>query len=320
MEIVSKSGKKDLAFVYIAKTGEDKYIEFVESIQPPIPKEDKWVLIVSTLYGCPVGCAICDAGSWYKGKLSKKEIMDQIEYLILKDYPNGAVTSKKFKIQFARMGEPTLNPNVLDVLRELPVKFHLPGLMPSISSVAPNGTEKFFEELLIIKNTQYQNGRFQLQFSIHSTDQSERDILIPVKKWDFNKISSYGEKFFSPGDRKITLNFAISDKYPLDPKIIQQHFNPDIFLIKLTPINPTITANKNKIKNGLLSHDSIANLKSVKDLKKIGFEVIISIGELEENKIGSNCGQFIKKFLTEKKIILDNAYSYPQTYLERKNN
>jgi len=49
MEIISKLGKKNLAFVYLAKTAQDKYIEFVESIQPPIPKEDKWVLIISTL-------------------------------------------------------------------------------------------------------------------------------------------------------------------------------------------------------------------------------------------------------------------------------
>ncbi len=315
MEIISKSGKKDLAFVYLAKTGQDKYIEFVESIQPPIPKEDKWVLIVSTLYGCPVGCSICDAGGWYKGKVSKKDIMSQIEYLILQNYTDGIVKSKKFKIQFARMGEPALNTEVLDVLKELPDKFNAPGLMPSISSIAPIGTDDFFEELILIKNKMYNNGNFQLQFSIHSTDQKERDILIPVKKWSLKKISSYGERFFKKGDRKITLNFALSDKYPIDPEIIKDNFNPDTFLIKLTPINPTITAKQNNIENGLFDYKSINKLKAVKTLKKIGFNVLISIGELEENKIGSNCGQYIKKFQNEKEIKAKNSYSYPQTQI-----
>jgi 23S rRNA (adenine2503-C2)-methyltransferase len=31
--------------------------------------------------------------------------------------------------------------------------------------------------------------------------------------------------------------------------------------------------------------------------RREGFEVILSIGELEENKIGSNCGQYIQRAL-----------------------
>ncbi len=304
MEILLKSGKENLAFVYLAKTKENKYIEFVESIQPPTPKEEKWVFIISTLYGCPVGCPICDAGGWYDGKLSKEDMMAQIEYIITESYPDKKVPAKKFKIQFARMGEPALNMNVLDVLRELPNKIDAPGLMPSISSVAPMGTDDFFEELMLIKNDLYPNGHFQLQFSIHSTDKHERDNLIPIKKWDLKKISDFGERFFSNGDRKITLNFAISDKYFINHKIINSTFNPDKFLIKLTPINPTISAKKNNINNGLYNNSLINENESVKALKKSGFEVLISIGELEENKIGSNCGQYIKKFMTEKNFII----------------
>jgi 23S rRNA (adenine2503-C2)-methyltransferase len=31
--------------------------------------------------------------------------------------------------------------------------------------------------------------------------------------------------------------------------------------------------------------------------RREGFEVILSIGELEENRIGSNCGQYIQRAL-----------------------
>jgi len=44
----------------------------------------------------------------------------------------------------------------------------------------------------------------------------------------------------------------------------------------------------------------------------VGYEVILSVGELEENKIGSNCGMYIQRFLKEKRKIRD-AYNYKIT-------
>jgi 23S rRNA (adenine2503-C2)-methyltransferase len=38
-------------------------------------------------------------------------------------------------------------------------------------------------------------------------------------------------------------------------------------------------------------------LEIVEQLGAHKYDVIVSIGELEENKIGSNCGQYVKKFL-----------------------
>ncbi len=54
-EIIASTGKEEVAIVYIAEFGEGKRIECVESLQPPIPREEKWVLLVSTMFGCPVG-------------------------------------------------------------------------------------------------------------------------------------------------------------------------------------------------------------------------------------------------------------------------
>ena len=62
MQVVASAGRDDLARVYIARDDAGRYIEFVESLQPPWPREKKWVLIVSCLYGCPFACRICDAG------------------------------------------------------------------------------------------------------------------------------------------------------------------------------------------------------------------------------------------------------------------
>jgi len=53
VKVIAKSGREDLATVYIAENENGKRFEFVESIQPPFTKEEKWVSIISTLYGCP---------------------------------------------------------------------------------------------------------------------------------------------------------------------------------------------------------------------------------------------------------------------------
>jgi 23S rRNA (adenine2503-C2)-methyltransferase len=307
MKVVAKAGNEEVATVYVAEMENGRLIEFVESVQPPIPREKKWVLIVSTLYGCPVGCRFCDAGGYYEGRLSKDEIMSQIDYLIRRRFPDGGVPVSKFKIQFARMGDPALNQNVLDVLEELPCVYEAPGLMPTLSTVAPAKTEPFLERLTEIKNELYRE-RFQLQFSIHTTDEKKRDWLIPVEKWGLDEISEFGEGFFRDGDRKVTLNFALGDGMPVDPKVLLYHFNPDKFLIKITPVNPTYRANENKISSQILPEKE--KYEIIDALKEAGYEVILSIGELEENDIGSNCGQYVTNYLKQKKGAVA-GYTYP---------
>ncbi|MBC8465798.1 radical SAM protein, partial [bacterium] len=122
MKITDRFGNGELATVFIAENREGQQIEFVESIQPPFPAEKKWVNIISTLYGCPVNCKICDAGSNYQGKLSVEELLFQIDYLINYKFPDLQIPAEKWKIQFARMGEPAYNLNVIEVLKLLPVK------------------------------------------------------------------------------------------------------------------------------------------------------------------------------------------------------
>ena len=97
MKILAKAGDENIAMVYIAQLDNERFIEFVESVQPPLPREDKWVLIISTLYGCPVGCRFCDAGNFYQGKLSTGELLSQIDYMVARRFPDKNIPVKKFK-------------------------------------------------------------------------------------------------------------------------------------------------------------------------------------------------------------------------------
>jgi 23S rRNA (adenine2503-C2)-methyltransferase len=298
MKILDVYGKEELAKVYVASMRDDDrhLVEFVESTQPPIPRDMKWVLIVSSLFGCPVNCKMCDAGGKFSGKLETDEILKQIDYLVRRQYPDGKIPVPKFKIQFARMGEPSMNPNVLEALSKLPEIYDAPGLLPSLSTVAPKSSKDFFIRLIDIKNRHYPNGRFQLQFSIHSTDSNKRNELIPIKKWSFEEIAEYGARFHKKGDKKITLNFAVAKGYEVGAEVVRKCFDPDLFLIKLTPLNPTVRVEESRLESAIDPYNSDSAAHIVKDFKAQGYDVILSIGEVEENKIGSNCGQFVTQY------------------------
>ena len=293
MKLITSTGKEELAIIYIAQAAGGNYVEFVESLQPPKTREDKWILTVSTLYGCPVDCLICDAGPYYLGRISKEGIFWQLDHMISKRYPDSNIPVKQLKVHFTRMGEPAFNFAVLDVIREFDLYFKAPGFMPSISSIAPQGSEKFFEELLELKNEKFNKGNFQLQFSIHTTNESKRNDLIPVKKWSFERIADYGDRFHKKGDRKITLSFAPAIENEIEPEILHRYFDPENFLIKLTPLNLTNSTLKNNF-NSVISPLGGGEIHELSDkFIELGYEVILSIGDYEENKIGSTCGQNI---------------------------
>ncbi len=293
MKIISKTGSPKFAEVYVAQVRDDPraLIEFVDAVDPRYPREQKRVIIVSTQIGCPIGCLMCDSGAFFLGDLTKEEMFAEIDHVLkgdLRDHP-------KLKIQFARMGEPALNMAVLDVLEELPKRYPIKGIMPCIATTAPAGSEGWFVRLTKIKDRYYNDGRFQLQFSINSTDENERNIMIPTKKWQLSDIADYGRKFYKRGDRKVTLNFALSDGGAISAELLRKYFNPAKFLVKITPVNPTDGARRNRL-NGVVSPHNIHGADRVaKELGYYGFETIISIGTPEEIAIGSNCGQSVKR-------------------------
>jgi len=304
LKIIKETGTPDVASLYIGEFEKGKLVEFVESVHPPRnEKFTKVVFIISTLNGCPVGCRFCDASGYYKGKLTKDEMFAQIDFLAKKRFKSGVIDVEKFKIQFSRMGEPALNPSVLEVLEELPARYPAPGLLVSLSTIAPIGSEKFFTKLLDVKNKLYKTN-FQLQFSIHTTDLSYRKWLIPVSTWSMEQIAAYGNSFYCPEGKKITLNFALDKKAPLDVSKLLKHFNPEKFLIKITPINPTYKAYENDIAS--LIKPEKTDYEIVQNLQKAGYQVIVSVGDLEENSIGSNCGQYLMKHLIALKKLKDD--------------
>lgn len=296
LTILSQNGDPSIAEVFVAQTragDATRLIEFVDGLDPRHSRETKWIVNLSTQYGCPVGCAFCDAAHRYFGDLTADELLAQVA-AVLARHPQAAARCEKLKIHFARMGEPALNDAVLDALCRLPGLVKTPGLWACLATTAPAGREAWFERLLMIKNECYL-GRCQLQFSLNTSDEAQRRSLTPIRLLPFSWINAYAARFHGRKDRKVTLNFALARGFALDPQRIAQRFDPAHVALKLTPLNPTHTGRKHALDT--LSEDEIGERAAA--LGECGFEVLISSGDTRENAIGSNCGQSVRRLREE---------------------
>lgn len=293
--VVRTTGRDGAALVHVAEMrgAPRRLVEFVDALDPRHPRDEKWVVIVSTQFGCPVGCVMCETGRFYRGNLSADEILWQVDRVVLSRHPDGRVPTRKFKVQFARMGEPSLNPESLRALSLLRTRYGAPGLIACVTSVAPARAASFFEDLARLKRDLYPCGAFQLQFSINTTDDALRDRLMPIRRWTLAEIARYGERFFEPGDRKVVLNFALAEGWPVDVDRVASLFDPARFVIKVTPLNPTARAEREGLRTLLSPDRNRACDDLAAALRSRGFDTIISIGTAEEMAIRSNCGQAV---------------------------
>jgi 23S rRNA (adenine2503-C2)-methyltransferase len=269
--------------------------EFVDARDPDCDFDFKWVIIVSTQFGCPVACTMCDAGGDYVGDLRSEEILAQIDHVVQVHGSERLSSVEKFKVQFARMGEPALNPAVLEALRELPSRYKAPGLMPCVATTAPSNACKWFDGLIGVRHAVYAGRDFQLQISLNSTDEAARDRLMPYPKMSFETIAKLIDRFHIDGTRKVSLNFALTKDVPVDAQVIAEHFDPKKACIKITPLNPTIRSQETGLDTALPPEAPKDCERLCEELTGCGFDVILSIGDVRENEIGSNCGMAVRR-------------------------
>jgi 23S rRNA (adenine2503-C2)-methyltransferase len=296
LTVLDKTGRHELAEVYLAavRADQDLLIEFVDACDPSAGGRDvKWVVIISTQLGCPVKCLMCDAGRRFQGNLSSDEMLAQVDRIVAANGRDPR-TCGKFKVQFARTGEPALNDEVLRCLWHL--KNRYPNVIPCVATVGPAGRERWFSTLLGLRDS---FNDFQLQFSINTTDEPLRERLMPYPKMPWQQIAQLGRGLYRPGRRKPALNFAVNGEWELDAGKLAQRFDSRWFAVKLTPLNPTATGAGNGF-SAVSSLQEVGLILAAKaaELRDRGYEVIVSLGHREEDEIGSNCGQAVWRRLS----------------------
>ena len=264
-----------------------------------MPLEDKWVITISTQYGCSMGCRFCDVPTVGRGiNATFNDLIQQVLTGI--HLHNEVKSSKHLNIHFARMGEPSWNPNVLDAAKWFREHLYKDddgqnhyNIHPVVSTMMPCKNEwlkTFIHTWMRIKNRVYE-GNAGLQLSINSTNEDERKYMFSGNAsslWEIAKIMNG----VIPFGRKITLNFAVAD-YEIDPAVLLRYFDPAHYLIKLTPMHKTSTCLKNEIKT-VGDYTTYHPYKEYEtNLKKAGYDVLVFIASAEEDLGRITCGNAI---------------------------
>ena len=260
-----------------------------------VPIEDKWLMAISTQYGCPERCKFCLVPSLpFKGNLSYEDMWEELDFII--GQRPEVTKCSKVKVGFARMGEPQFNwKNILHVMKDM--KDHKEGFtfLPCYNTILPKvnidgcGPLETFKHVMEVK--EYLNGFMHVQLSINSTNEDQRKVLFggvdvvtldEIKK-NFNNLKN--------SNRLITLNFICGKDWEVDPEVLQD-LNPEIFCVKLTPLNINPATKEHKLQDSIKW--SWDNMNSIKE-KLIGYGVptIVDIAAMCE--LDLCCGNLVQQ-------------------------
>lgn len=261
----------------------------------PVDLRNKWVATISTQKGCPMRCKFCDCPKLgYHGNATVSELTQEVKRLIEGE---NTTETDRFNVHFARMGEPTFNPNVLFfsefVLRDIVnAKVKAKTIHPVVSTMLPKSNrnlESFLQRWCRIKNEVY-HGEAGLQFSINSTDDAQRDDQFNGLSLSLLEISEIAAKLPMPVGRKYTLNFAVTSETILDAHRLSELFDKEKFIVKITPIHETKTAVSNGFDVTTSYDDYDVYRRFERPLVAAGWDVIVFVPSKEEDSDRITCG------------------------------
>lgn len=263
---------------------------------------EKWVITLSTQYGCIQKCTFCDCPNIpFKGNASFDDLKKQL-YSALSLFPETKYTDR-LNIHYARMGEPIVNDNVFDfttwmwsnrekLQKETGVRFEV--IHPVMTTSLPK-VPSLFDRIYIwcMAKNQVYNGQAGLQFSINSTDDTQRNQMFAGRSISLEEISEIGKKLPEPLGRKYCLNFAYASDFIVDEKVLVNLFNPEKFMVKITPIHNNTSCTKNGIET-VGGYSSFSPYKDVEErLKLVGFDVLVFVPSMDEENGCVTCGNLV---------------------------
>lgn len=198
----------------------------VESVLYKYPTYDeRTVLCISTMCGCPMGCRFCGTGDYFVRSLTADEIVGQAEHILSSQIEGIDPTSiKKLQIMVMSMGEPALNKALEAAFDRLYAMYPNAALL--ISSSGPKVDYTWIREMSVRIPT------VGLQFSIHESTDAARDKLIPFKaKMNLEEIAHEGNKWAWHTGRKPYFNYCAHEGNSSDADVarIKELFRPEVW-------------------------------------------------------------------------------------------
>lgn len=273
--------------------GYDKRIDEVKHHDVDIT--DKLVVTVSSQKGCPMNCNFCDCPKLrFKGNATLPELVTEIMSGVAL---SGIKHGKRLNVHYARMGEPTFNPNVItsaeyiakmlgdensDVIFD---EYH-----PVVSTMMPKANKNLKEFLHKWVETGFVYGGedgFGLQFSINTLDEDDRNAMFRNRSMSLQEISDVIRELPMPKKRKYTLNFAVTSKSNLYVDLMNKYFDKEKCIVKITPIHETVEA----VDEGYeIVKDFDVYEKFEQPLVDDGWDVIVFVPSREEDADRITCG------------------------------
>lgn len=273
--------------------GYTKRINKVEN--KPVDITDKLVVTVSSQKGCPMNCNFCDCPKLgFHGNASTIELVSEITTAIAL---SGIKHGERLNVHYARMGEPTFNPNVIksakiifQIIKDSNADISFNTYHPVVSTMMPKSNknlEKFLHDWVDTGFIYGGEDGFGLQFSINTLDEEERNKMFRNKSLSLQEISDIIKSLPMPKKRKYTLNFAVTSKCNLDVDLMNKYFNKDKCIVKITPIHETVEA----VNEGYeIVKDFDVYEKFEQPLVKDGWDVIVFVPSKEEDADRITCG------------------------------
>lgn len=267
------------------------------------PLTEKWVITVSTQYGCPMKCTFCDVPNVkFGGNATFDDLKNQM-YNALSLFPEVRYT-ERLNLHFARMGEPIFNENVFEFSKWLynnkeilqdEIDMRIEVLHPVLSTMLPRKYSKLTQRILEwcdIKNNIY-NGQAGIQFSINSTNEKQRTEMFSNQQLTLSDLVEIADEMPNPIGRKYCLNFAYATNFEIDAQKLASLFDVNKFMIKITPIHNNNACRKNEIEtiDGYNSYNPYK--KPEEDLKDVGFDVLVFVPSFDEEDGCVTCGNAI---------------------------
>lgn len=268
-----------------------------------MPLSEKWVITLSTQYGCQCDCSFCDVPKVkWRGNASFGDLRKQLETAISR-FPHCKYT-ERMNIHFARMGDPIFNPHVFEFSRwlqrnkrewneEMGVRVETlhPVLTTSLPNWFPDLQSRIFE-WCEIKNHVY-HGQAGLQFSINSTNENHRKATFLRGALTLEELSGIAAGMPDPVSRKYCLNFAFSDEYELDGSKLASLFSPDKFMVKITPIHNNTACRENGIKTAEGYESFHPYRRAERAAVAAGFDTLVFIPSMDEEDGLVTCGNVV---------------------------
>ena len=273
--------------------GYDKRIDKVE--HKPVDITDKLVVTVSSQKGCPMNCNFCDCPKLgFKGNATLPELITEIMSGVAL---SGIKHGQRLNVHYARMGEPTFNPNVItsaEFIAQMLMSENSDGTFdtyhPVVSTMMPKSNKNLKEFLHKWVTTGFVYGGedgFGLQFSINTLDENDRNEMFRNRSLSLQEISDIIKELPYPKKRKYTLNFAVTSKSNLDVDLMNKYFDKEKCIVKMTPIHETVEA----VDEGYeIVHDFDVYEQFEQPLVNDGWDVIVFVPSKEEDEDRITCG------------------------------